>query len=99
MLKYDFLKYDKYAFEKYEVFENTNTFLWNTTGQRANTLIFAINRPCIGIHKKYANSLTNIITEKSILLSSISITVQAYLCKRKYAHACHSGRNYSKVEL
>ena len=26
MLKYDFLKYDKYAFEKYDIFENMNTF-------------------------------------------------------------------------
>ena len=27
MLKYDFIKYDKYTFEKYDVFENTSTFL------------------------------------------------------------------------
>ena len=26
-LKYDFKKYDKYAFEKYDVFENRSTFL------------------------------------------------------------------------
>ena len=25
--KYDFIKYDKYAFEKYNLFENTSTFL------------------------------------------------------------------------
>ena len=26
-IKYDFIKYDKYVFEKYDVFENTSTFL------------------------------------------------------------------------
>ena len=31
MLKYDFIKYDKYANEKYNVFENTSTLFQNTT--------------------------------------------------------------------
>ena len=33
-LKYDLQKYEKYAFEKYDEFENTSMFQKNRTGQR-----------------------------------------------------------------
>ena len=38
-------KYVKYAFPKYTIFENMSTFLWNMTGQRANTSMFGGNSP------------------------------------------------------
>ena len=44
-LKYDHKKYIKYTFPKYVVFENMSTFLQNTTGQRANTSMFACKKP------------------------------------------------------
>ena len=40
---HNFIKYDKYAFQKYVVFKCTNTLFQNTTGKKANTLIFALN--------------------------------------------------------
>ena len=43
MLKYEFIKYDNYAFQKYVLFKNTNTLFQNTTGKKANTFIFDKN--------------------------------------------------------
>ena len=40
-VKYVFIKYNRYAFEKYNIFENTSMFFLNTTPQRANMLILA----------------------------------------------------------
>ena len=40
-IKYDFSKVQKYMLKKYDVFQNTNMYFLNTSGQRANTPILA----------------------------------------------------------